>query len=286
MDNMRQGISVNVGDIDWEQAWHDYQDARTRPGGVEHWDKRAASYGSHSGSGEYERTFIERAGIRPGETVLDMGCGVGLLAIPLAQMGCHVVCADFSARMLEELDRKARQAGVRDLIESRRLAWDDDWVAAGILPNSVDVAISSRSMATYHLTDAMTKLDDVARRRVCATVASGRSPMRDERAFEAVGRTRGVVSDYVFVINILLAHGIYPEVSYVITHSLPGFASHEDAFARLSGMLGDDLSDVERDRLHRFLDEHYYENPAADEGRTFESDAEREVRWAFVAWGA
>ncbi len=285
MDNLSRGISVGVGGVDWEAAWHAYQDARTKPGNVEHWDKRAASYGSHSSSGEYERTFIERSGIQPGETVLDMGCGVGLLAVPLAQMGCRVVCADFSTKMLEALDRRARETGVSDRIEAHHLAWDDDWRAAGILPESVDVAISSRSMATYHLTSAMTKLDETARRRVCATVASGRSPMKDERAYEAVGRARNVVSDHVFVINVLLAHGVYPEVSYVITHSLPGFASHDEAFEKLSAMLGDDLNPTEQGLLHRFLDEHYRDNPAASDYRTFEADAEREVRWAFISWG-
>ena len=289
MHNIQVGGPAMSG-IDWEAAWHAYQDGRSQPGSREHWDRRAAHYGTHGAGGRlregaYERIFLKRAGVRPGETVLDMGCGAGLLAVPLARRGVRVVCADFSPRMLEELDATARAAGVRDMLELHRLAWDDDWEAAGIEPDSVDVAIASRSLATRNLTDAVAKLDRTARRRVCATVAAGRSPMRDERAYEAVGRARESVRDYVFVTNVLFAQGVYPELSYVVTHSLPAFASHEEAFERLSGMFATPLSPEERDRLDAFLHEHYALVPDAPEGRAYQSDERREVRWAFVAWG-
>lgn len=277
--------------LDWEELWHAYQDTRMKPNGVEHWDKKAASYGAHAGTsredevGAYERIFLERAAIRPGETVLDMGCGVGLLSVPLARMGCRVVCADFSARMLEELDARARRCGVRDMLELHQLAWDDPWEPMGLGQGSVDVAIASRSIATYNLTSALTKLDTVARRRACVTIAAGRSPMHDERAYDAVGRERLVVRDFLFVTNILFAHGIFPELSYLVTHSLPAFADHDEAFARLARMLGGNLSEQEEGCLHAFLNEHYALREDALPGRAYESDARREVRWAFIAWG-
>lgn len=289
MNNMTEPARHAPGLVDWEAAWHAYQDSRMRPGTREHWDKRAASYGEHAGAsgelGAYERIFLERAGIRPGETVLDMGCGVGLLAVPLAQRGHCVVCVDFSAGMLEQLEARAEQAGVRDMLDVRQLAWDDDWDAAGVGRDCVDVAIASRSLATYHLTNAIAKLDRAARRRVCATVAAGRSPMRDERAFEAVGRAREAVRDYAFVTNILFDHGVFPELSYVVTHSLPAFADRAEALRKLADMLGGNLTDAEQRRLETFLDAHYAPCADAHPDRAFVSDARREVRWAFVAWG-
>ena len=289
MNNMTEPVRLTSEAVDWEAAWHAYQDTRMRPGTREHWDKRAASYGENAGApgelGAYERIFLERAGIRPGETVLDMGCGVGLLAVPLARRGHRVVCADFSAGMLEQLEARAEQAGVRDMLDVRQLAWDDDWDAAGLGRDCVDVAIASRSLATYHLTDAITKIDRAARRRVCATVAAGRSPMRDERAFEAVGRTREAVRDYAFVTNILFDHGVFPELSYVVTHSLPAFANRAEALRKLADMLGGNLTPTEQGRLEAFVDAHYATSADAHPDRAFVSDACREVRWAFVAWG-
>lgn len=271
--------------VDWEERWQRYQDGRTRPNGSVEWDKRAGSYGSRS-DGAYEQEFLRRAAVRPGECVLDMGCGTGLLAVPLAQRGCRVTCADFSDAMLEATRRAAHEAGVDDLVTTVHLAWDDDWAAAGVEPGAFDVALASRSIATYHLTDALRKLDGAATRRVCLTLASGRSPCRDERAFQAVGRPRTAVADHQYALNILFDHDVYPELSYIESSKRPGFPDKESAHAELAYMLGGELSQAESAALDAFLDEHYADDPDAKWPRRYASDELRVVRWAFISWGA
>lgn len=277
--------AVSTSGVDWEELWHRYQDRRTRPNGSAEWDKRAGSYSQRS-DGAYEREFLRRAAVRPGERVLDMGCGTGLLAVPLAQQGCQVTCADFSDAMLAATRRAAQEAGVDDLITTVHLAWDDDWEAAGIAAGSFDVAFASRSIATYHLTSALMKLDGAATRRVCVTLASGHSPCRDERAFEAVGRARAVVADHQYALNILFDHGVYPELSYIQSSKRPGFPDKASAHAELAYMMGGDLTGAESVALDAFLDEHYALDPHAKEPRRFASDQLRVVRWAFIGWGA
>jgi len=56
----------------------------------------------------------------PGSRVLELGCGTGLETIPLAEAGAQIVAVDISAKMLAELDRKARAASVRDRVETRK----------------------------------------------------------------------------------------------------------------------------------------------------------------------
>ena len=283
MDHISQDNVISLAGVDWQQAW-EYEDSRrVRPADASHWSGRAKSYGEHS-LGEYERTFIERAQIKPGQTVLDFGCGIGLLAIPLAKMGCKVIACDFSEGMLAMLREGAAAAGVSDSIDARLLAWDDDWRAAGIEPDSVDVAIASRSISTHNLLGALTKLDRTARERVCVTVAAGCSPRRDERAFAAVGRTRPPVVDYAFCTNILFQHGAFPEISYIVTRSRPAFADRNEAFESLTDMLGSSLTSDERVALEAFLDEHYAVDEHAKPGRAYASDELREVRWAFISW--
>lgn len=51
-------------------------------------------------------------GGRPLESVIDLGCGTGGAAIPLAARGLEVTGVDISPEMLAEADHKARQAGV------------------------------------------------------------------------------------------------------------------------------------------------------------------------------
>ena len=55
-----------------------------------------------------------------GSRVLEIGCGTGIETIPLARAGVDIVALDISGRMLEELDRSARAASVRERIDSRK----------------------------------------------------------------------------------------------------------------------------------------------------------------------
>jgi SAM-dependent methyltransferase len=52
-------------------------------------------------------------GLRRGQTVLDVPCGQGRIAIPLAKLGMDVTGVDFSQPYLRRARRAAREAGVR-----------------------------------------------------------------------------------------------------------------------------------------------------------------------------
>jgi SAM-dependent methyltransferase len=82
----------------------------------------------------YPPALIERVigivGLRPGDAVMDLGCGPGLLAILFAQAGMKVTAIDPEHEMLEAARDAAREAGVSlDL----RLGSSFDW-PAGIGP--------------------------------------------------------------------------------------------------------------------------------------------------------
>ena len=53
---------------------------------------------------------------RPGDVVLEIGCGTGTETLSLAQSGVRVLAADISAKMLEVLARKASGAGLREMV--------------------------------------------------------------------------------------------------------------------------------------------------------------------------
>jgi SAM-dependent methyltransferase len=53
--------------------------------------------------------------VRPGETLLDVACGNGMLARRLAQLGAHVVACDFSDAFIERA--RARSTAFGDRIE-------------------------------------------------------------------------------------------------------------------------------------------------------------------------
>lgn len=81
--------------------------------------------------------LIERVGLGPGTTVLDVACGTGNAAIPAARAGAQVTGVDLTPEMLAVARDRAREAGV-----------DIEWVEgdAEDLPfadRSFDVALST-----------------------------------------------------------------------------------------------------------------------------------------------
>ncbi|MDG6934194.1 MAG: nitroreductase family deazaflavin-dependent oxidoreductase [Nitrososphaerota archaeon] len=55
---------------------------------------------------------------RPGDTVLEIGCGTGTETLSLASTGVRVIATDISSGMLEVLNRKAEAAGLSKLVST------------------------------------------------------------------------------------------------------------------------------------------------------------------------
>lgn len=61
--------------------------------------------------------------VRPGMTCLDLGCGMGIFSIAMAQMAGaagKVIAVDLQPQMLDVLRRRAAKAGVADRIETHQ----------------------------------------------------------------------------------------------------------------------------------------------------------------------
>lgn len=56
--------------------------------------------------------FVARLGLRPGESVLDVACGTGNLAIPAARAGARVSGVDIAPNLIAEAQLEARSAGL------------------------------------------------------------------------------------------------------------------------------------------------------------------------------
>lgn len=112
------------------------------------WDRRAQSW-EHHGSVGLERVVdavVAAAAPRPGAVAVDLGCGGGQLAIPLARRGAKVIAVDISPKMIEVLDAKAAELGLD--VTTRVSA-----VQKVALPTeSLDLVVSNYAM--HHLKDA------------------------------------------------------------------------------------------------------------------------------------
>lgn len=59
--------------------------------------------------------LVGKLGITPGMRVLDLGCGDGTTALPIAKLGADVTGVDISRNLVEAGNRRAKEAGLRNL---------------------------------------------------------------------------------------------------------------------------------------------------------------------------
>ncbi|HEX4590937.1 MAG TPA: methyltransferase domain-containing protein [Gemmataceae bacterium] len=84
---------------------------------------------------DLDRRFVERH-LHGHRRVIDLGCGTGRIAVPLAKSGHAVTAVDLSEEMLRVAEEKATAAGVRlDLVRANIVTLD------GFSPQAYDAAI-------------------------------------------------------------------------------------------------------------------------------------------------
>lgn len=303
--------------INLAEEWRRLDGRRRKPDSQDHWDERAKSFSFKDTPDAYLQSFISKAGITGKETVLDMGCGTGSLAVALAAMGCSVISADFSKGMLDRLRSKAAErgmlweggafgfasggstAGDAELYLSEvqagkilplHMSWEDDWANYGLGEGSVDVAVASRSVITHDLEDSLQKLSAVARERVCVTVGTGVSPRVDMRVARAMGLELERHNDALFVFGIASDLGYEPTVSYIHSPRTKSYISPDEAYYSLlktRDYLADTADQISAEesacRLRSFLADHLVEIEE-DGTRCWTLDQPRVVPWAFISW--
>ncbi len=112
------------------------------------WSRRAASWdhGALPGLQDVINGVIELAAPSIHDVVVDLGCGTGALALPIAKKAEKVIAVDISEEMLNELSRKAGLAKL-----------DNITIHAGAIeslevnPASVDIVVTN--YALHHLRD-------------------------------------------------------------------------------------------------------------------------------------
>lgn len=93
--------------------------------------------------------LLEKHGIQKGSEILELGCGIGRVAIPLTKKGYKVTCLDVSETFIDEARSRAREEGVAD---SLKTVVADAWRIDEIFPeNRFDaVYIIWTTLIGYH----------------------------------------------------------------------------------------------------------------------------------------
>ena len=264
--------------MDWNRLWHEEKNTTKKRHSSDYWDSFAPKYRKHPGKSTYETDFLTLADIKPGETVFDMGCASGTLALPLAEAGHNVFAADFSNGMLELLNQQIAERDLSHRITTMHLDWNEDWSCYDI--PVCDVAIASRSMIVSDLESALDKLQSKAKRKVCIVEPTTESPHFNVNIANYIGYSRFPRPDYMYLINILFKKGIMPELRYIYSRRTDYFESPEEAASKLIKFFPDPLTSSEDMLLWEYLKAHLVKT----ESGQYTYDESWPVRWAYIAW--
>jgi ubiquinone/menaquinone biosynthesis C-methylase UbiE len=81
---------------------------------IEAWDAIAAQYDEHVAPGESELATagLRLAGLRAGDSFLDVAAGPGGLSLPAARLGAKVLATDWSPRMIDRFNARVAVEGL------------------------------------------------------------------------------------------------------------------------------------------------------------------------------
>ncbi len=108
------------------------------------YSRRSQTYDQGDWHPRIAQRLIDYAKIKPGQKVLDIACGTGMVAISVAELigvDAQVVGVDISTGMLDEAKRKAEVLGLKNI--QFQLA---DAEALDFPPNSFDVILCSSAL--------------------------------------------------------------------------------------------------------------------------------------------
>ncbi len=232
------------------------------------WDEKSADMAASVINSPYVDDFISRMKLTGDEVVLDIGCGPGTLAVPLAKLVKEVIAIDFSAQMLEELRAYAAREGVTN-IKTYHIGWEDDW---STLPQA-DIVVASRSMEVPDVDAALAKMSAHASKACYLTYKVGGSFV-DMNILDYIDKKVKTKPDYWYIPILLYSQGYLPRVDYIETGRGSVRANTEDEFVESLIWSVHELDDAQQAKARE-----YYRDVIVGQKRP-----PRSVNWAFIAW--
>jgi ubiquinone/menaquinone biosynthesis C-methylase UbiE len=177
---------------------------------------------------------VDSLGLNPPLRALDLGCGDGTTAVPLARLGCDVVGIDIARNLVEAGNRRAREMGLPRL----KFQEGDACNLEGVANRSFDMVLSvfGAMFAPWPF--------DVAREMVRVTKPGGRVVMGN-----------WIPNDPTFVSQLLKISSAFtpPPPEGFISPMLWGVESH---IVERFGQAG-----VPRERISMVRDTYYFASP-------------------------
>jgi SAM-dependent methyltransferase len=281
---MNKDIDFNT--IDWNALWQEetkqshWENTMAQK---ELWDRRADSFdkrinrvkdGGPRDKDDYISKMLDRIEVKSGWTVLDIGCGPGTLAIPLAKKAKSVTALDISTEMLKRLKMNAEKIGLNNILYLNS-SWQDAFTDGKL--GSHDVVVASRSLMSGDMKDALSHVNLIARHSVYVTFPIVHLPF-DFEVYKAIGRGTKKHPPFIYIYNMLFQMGIQANVEILFSKVKVQFPSVEEAMNDLQWRT-DPFTPDEKVKLREFLEKKFEEQK---DSPVFTHEGKSQ--WALLWW--
>ena len=263
-----------IDKIDWDQLWKD-ELKRVNVARID-WDERerALEFERQYSRTDYRDKMLDRVQTDPDCSVLDVGCGPGNLAVPLAARARNVTALDKSKEMLR-LGKEAAAARQITNINFIQLNWDDVVIWKDIQPH--DVVICSRAFSNMNPRESLLKLHAAAKKTVYLTLstANDNAKVFYRKFYQEIGKEYRTGPDYIYGYNLLYQMGIQAHVDFIDYTDSFRYEKAEVALQKMSFHLKVETRE-QKDKLMSFIMRNMEKNNG------FKLDLK--CRWALLWW--
>lgn len=225
---------IDFEEIDWAKLWK-CKNAISGSQCINNmdWDNRADNFSKQYINQDYISQVIQKMDISSNDTVLDLGCGPGTLAIPLAKRAKKITAVDFSERMLEIVSKRARKNKLDNINIVKK---DFGKIEFEKEISQHDVIICSRSFPDQYPKENLLKLNNLALKAVFLTIWINGADEYEffiRKAYNAAGYDYFPRPDYIYILNILYSIGIQANVDFVEYQDILEYKNMNDLMDKL-----------------------------------------------------
>ena len=254
-------------DIDFIKIF-DIQHKETifKPQSKEEWNKRSKEYKTLNNIPYYDK-FLSKIDMNNIESVLDIGCGNGNLALKFLEKGKKVVGLDYSEGMIDAFKKNTKNY---KNVKAIKKAWEDDWNDVDVC----DIAIVSKSFEFENLSvrDAIEKLNKHAKKGVYLTYYVGN--YLDDEILEFIGKNIVNRPEYILLLNVLYQMGIEAKLDFIIEREAKKDNYTFDEFLNMVNWKLGELNPKEIEKLKE-----YYDLKTSQNKPLFNT-----MKWAYIYW--
>jgi ubiquinone/menaquinone biosynthesis C-methylase UbiE len=237
--------------VDWNGLWNKSLQNLPKKNNPESWNNIASKFNEWMEKDDYPEKLLNRIELDSNDSVLDIGCGNGVITIPLAQKATKVTAMDISSKMLEILKKNAKNSGLNNINTCNRRIEDVTEEDVG----KHDVVVASRSLnGVSDIGKELEKINNIAKKSVYLTLWGADNRRFEREMAQLLGRESHRHPDYIYVYNILHDLGIYANVEMLESNTRNYYSNVEEALDRLRWRIGD-LNKDEESILREYLEE-------------------------------